>query len=95
MIFIFEGDKAWVPLETTLVQQGFLKATSTGAKQWRDAQRLDVAGFFPIHDAWQFYEPVSFAGGTLSILFSGPGRYYKQLYKQPRCLCLPGNQGEG
>ncbi len=67
--FIFREDKAWVPVEITLVQQGFLKASSTGAKQWRDAVRLGVEGFFPIHEAWKFYQPVSFSGGTLSLLF--------------------------
>ena len=67
--FIFMEDKAWIPVEVTLVQQGFLKAVSTGAKQWRDAGKLEVAGFFPIHRAWEEFEPVSFASGTLSLLF--------------------------
>ena len=31
--------------------------------------RLGVEGFFPIHEAWKFYQPVSFSGGTLSLLF--------------------------
>ncbi|MDC7226756.1 MAG: hypothetical protein PQJ61_08320 [Spirochaetales bacterium] len=67
--FIFVDDTAWVPVEITLVQQGFLKAVSTGAKQWRDAVRLEVEGFFPIHKAWEEYQPVGFVSGSLSLLF--------------------------
>ncbi|MBI9107908.1 MAG: tetratricopeptide repeat protein [Spirochaetales bacterium] len=67
--FIFMNGDTWVPVESTLVQQGFLKAFSTGAKQWRDAVRQDVAGFFPIHKAWEQFEPVGFTSGTLSLLF--------------------------
>ena len=67
--FIFMYDRAWVPVEITLVQQGFLKAMSTGAKQWRDAQRMDVEGFFPVHTAWEEFQPVSFTSGSLSLLF--------------------------
>ena len=67
--FIFMHGDTWVPVENTLVQQGFLKAFRTGAKQWRDAVRLDVTGFFPIHEAWEQFEPVGFTGGTLSLLF--------------------------
>ena len=67
--FIFIDGETWVPVEVTLVQQGFLKAFSTGAKQWRDASRQDVEGFFPVHSAWETYEPVGFTGGSLSFVF--------------------------
>ena len=67
--FIFLEDKAWVPVETTLMQEGFLKAYRTGAKQWRDNVAKNSAGFFPIHNAWETYQPVSFATNALSLLF--------------------------
>lgn len=67
--FIFMEGRAWAPLEVTIIQQGFLKAFSTGAKQWRDAVRQEVAGFFPVHQAWEEFEPVGFTSGTLSLLF--------------------------
>ncbi len=70
--FIFMHGDTWVPVENTLVQQGFLNPFTTGAKQWRDAVRLDVAGFFPIHRAWEQFEPVGLSGGTLSLLFPSP-----------------------
>lgn len=67
--FIFHNDTAWVPVEITMIQEGFLKAFSTGAKQWRDATRQEVAKLYPIHEAWEQFEPVGFTGGTLSLLF--------------------------
>jgi len=67
--FIYKDDKTWVPVEVTLVQEGFLKAYRTATKQWRDASNKNVQGFFPIHAAWETYQPVGFTGGTLSLLF--------------------------
>ena len=70
--FIFVDGQAWAPVEITLVQDSFLKAFRTGAKQWRDAVNKDVNGFFPIHQAWETYQPVGFTSGTLSLLFPDP-----------------------
>ncbi|MBU0926386.1 MAG: hypothetical protein KKA67_01425 [Spirochaetes bacterium] len=67
--FIYKDDKAWIPIEVTIVQEGFLKAYKTATKQWKEAVSKDVAGFFPIHSAWQTYQPVGFSGGSLSLLF--------------------------
>ncbi len=70
--FIFIENGTWVPIEITMIQEGFLKAFRTGAKQWRDAVKKDVEGFYPIHTAWETYQPVGFTGGTLSLLFPSP-----------------------
>ena len=67
--FIYVNDKAWVPIEITLVQEGFLKAYHTGVKQWKEAVKKNVQGFFPVHTAWETFEPVGFVGSTLSLLF--------------------------
>ena len=89
--FIFAGGDTWVPVENTLVQQGFLKAFSTGAKQWRDAVRLDVAGFFPIHEAWQQFEPVGFTGGTLFASLPVGRKHNRELLSESRRLRLQGD----
>lgn len=67
--FIYVDDKAWVPVEVTIVQSGFIKAYKTAVKQWRDASAKGVQKFYPIHKAWETYDPVGFTGGTLSLLF--------------------------
>ncbi len=72
--FIFRSDEegfteAWVPVEITLVTDGFTEAWQTGARQWRDASAKEQAAFFPIREAWKLYEPVSISGTALPLLF--------------------------
>jgi tetratricopeptide (TPR) repeat protein len=65
---IYKDGKAWVPVEITERQGGFLKAWQTGAKQWREHLLKDQAGFFPVHEAWAIYEPVGLPGGREDVL---------------------------
>ena len=51
---------AWIPVETTLLQEGFLEAWRVGARQWREYQDRDQAQLIPIEAAWRVYEPVGF-----------------------------------
>ena len=67
--FLFIDDQTWVPVEITLVTDGFMEAWKTGARQWRDASRNDVAQFFPMNNAWKAYDPVSISGAALPLLF--------------------------
>jgi len=67
--FIFIDDNTWVPVEATLMQEGFLKAYRTGAKQWRDHTNTETAALYPIYEAWEHYQPVSFSTNALSLLF--------------------------
>ncbi|HEB29507.1 MAG TPA: hypothetical protein ENI15_01360 [Spirochaetes bacterium] len=64
---IFKHDKAWIPVEITLVGESFLKAWSEGAKQWRKYGGTGDAGFLPR------------ARGMVSLracgLFAGPGKH--------------------
>lgn len=64
---IFRGGTTWVPVETTILQEGFLVAWTAGAKQWRDAVRDGVEAFYPIREAWSIYEPTGFASQPLDI----------------------------
>jgi len=59
---IFRNDKAWVPVETTRLDGSFQTAWQTAAKSWREANSRDQAGFFPVHEAWQTFEPVGLPG---------------------------------
>jgi tetratricopeptide (TPR) repeat protein len=65
--FIFHGGAAWVPVETTILQDGFLAAWTTGAKQWREAVQNEVQAFYPVREAWDLYEPTAFASQPLDI----------------------------
>lgn len=60
---IIAEDKAWIPVEITLLNDGFLKAWETGARQWREAVVHNSAGFIPVRIAWSEYEPTWFGSG--------------------------------
>jgi tetratricopeptide (TPR) repeat protein len=62
-------DRVWVPVEVTERREGFLKAWQTGAFEWREASAKQEAAFYPIHAAWQLYEPVGLpgSGGEITI----------------------------
>jgi WD40 repeat protein/tetratricopeptide (TPR) repeat protein len=61
---IFVDRRAWIPVETTLLEEGFLKAWLIGAKQWRDNASRNNASFFATRNAWRMYEPVGFFGSS-------------------------------
>jgi len=60
---IVVNDVSWLPVETTLLNEGFLKAWEAGAREWREANIHDAADFIPIRSAWSVYEPTWFGSG--------------------------------
>jgi tetratricopeptide (TPR) repeat protein len=67
--YIFREGQTWVPVEITMVSDGFLKAWKEGAKEWREAEARKEADFFPVHDAWRLYEPVGMSSAALSLVY--------------------------
>jgi len=67
--FLFLEGNTWVPVEITLIPEGFLKSWKIGAKEWRNNQEHDNAAIYPVHEAWQTYEPVAIPGAALSLVF--------------------------
>jgi tetratricopeptide (TPR) repeat protein len=64
---VFEANKAWIPFEVTALDGKFLEAWQLGAKEWREGQAGGKAALYPLHDAWQIYEPVGLVGGTFKV----------------------------
>jgi tetratricopeptide (TPR) repeat protein len=62
-LILMEGG-AWVPLEVTEREGGFLSAWQRGAKEWREFAPRNQAGFYPNAESWRFYEPAALPGGT-------------------------------
>lgn len=54
---IERDDHMWVPVEVTLVGDGFVKAWQIGAQEWRSASERAVAALIPAHEAWKVYSP--------------------------------------
>ncbi len=59
---IVRAGVVWMPVETTMVDEGFTKAWQTAAVEWREASERGTAGFFTSKEAWQLYLPAGFFG---------------------------------
>ncbi|MFA6506470.1 MAG: hypothetical protein WCT14_10245 [Treponemataceae bacterium] len=57
-LLIFKNGKAWIPVEITMVKDGFVKAWRVGAKEWTDNARIEKANFYPMSENWKEYPPV-------------------------------------
>ncbi len=59
---IFLDGETWIPVEITMIKDGFIKAWEAGAREWRNNFIKDSAVLVPIHEAWELYEPVGISG---------------------------------
>ena len=59
---IFKDGTAWLPVEITIRNEGFLRAWKEGAKEWREYSAEEKAGFYPVHEGWNVFKPVGFPG---------------------------------
>jgi hypothetical protein len=78
---ILRDGETWVPVEITLVRDGFLKAWQIGAKEWREASGASAGGFYPIREAWKTYEPVGFSEIKEAIILPDSGEILRD-YQQ-------------
>lgn len=60
--FLSSKGRLWIPVEITMVKDGFLAAWKEGAKEWR-ANR-DSGRFYSTEDAWKAYESVDSPPGA-------------------------------
>ncbi len=58
-VIVAEG-KAWIPLEVTSIDQGFMKAWDLAAREWRRYQPTGEAVFYTTREAWKLFEAVGF-----------------------------------
>ena len=71
-LYVQRGDRLWIPVEVTLIEQGFLAAWREGAKrlgQW-DRNAL-LHGIYNTAEAWHTYRP---AAPSIEIQVEGPHR---------------------
>ena len=65
---IFAEGSAWVPVEVTLLNEGFTKAWAIGARQWQDNVKTSTAELIGVASAWERYEPVGVPGEDTRIV---------------------------
>jgi hypothetical protein len=63
-LIVIDG-KVWVPVEITLVKNGFLAAWKEGSREWRE--NVATRAFYPLHEAWSVYGPVALPGTALDL----------------------------
>jgi hypothetical protein len=56
---VIRDGRVWMPVETTLLREGFTRAWQVGALEWRQAQEDGTAQWFATADAWRSHPPVS------------------------------------
>jgi tetratricopeptide (TPR) repeat protein len=56
--FIFQGDRAWVPLRASLIRDGFLRAWQAGVQLWR-SHADEAPRLVEIEDAWKEFQPIA------------------------------------
>ncbi len=66
-LIVREGGEVWVPVETTLLRDGFLVAWAEGASAWRKHAADREATLYPTAEAWRTYEPVAFGVSQFEV----------------------------
>ena len=77
---IYRDGKAWVPVEITMIESGFLKAWETGLNEWN--KYSNQAGFYPVHTAWKTYAPVGFASRSSEMVLPGNDEFLEEYSRE-------------
>jgi hypothetical protein len=74
---IVQGDRVWLPIETTMRDAGFLEVWNKAATEWREASARDLAAIYPLHEAWKTYAPVGLPADGTSVSAPAPDKVIK------------------
>lgn len=66
-VIVSDDNGVWMPIETTLLKEGFLTAWAEGARTWRKHHEEGTAKIFTTRDAWKTYEPVAFGVSDYAV----------------------------
>jgi tetratricopeptide (TPR) repeat protein len=66
-LIVTEAGAVWIPVETTMLRDGFLAAWAEGASQWRKFSPQEQAELIPTAEAWRTYEPVAFGVSDFEV----------------------------
>jgi hypothetical protein len=78
---ILTEDNSWVPVEVTMIQEGFLRAWQEGAREWREATGTRSAGFYSMREAWSVYPPTGMIAEDTTVLVPDP-EVISEAYRQ-------------
>jgi tetratricopeptide (TPR) repeat protein len=66
---IVKDNTVWVPVEITILKEGFVQAWQIGAKQWREHAVRDQAQLYPLAEAWKKYPAVGLPDAETRLAF--------------------------
>ena len=69
---IIHDEIAWIPVEITILNEGFLQAWQMGARQWREHAVRDQAAIYALAEAWTVYPAVGLPDSPPSIASIAP-----------------------
>ena len=64
---IIQDGRAWLPIETTLRDAGYMEVWRKAAAQWRSAFEKGSAALYPLHEAWKTYPPIGLPADGSSV----------------------------
>jgi hypothetical protein len=77
---IFHDGSAWIPVEVTLLDEGFLRAWEIGGRNWNSYAADGSAALLPIAEAWETYAPVGFDTGLRGNIVQPDRDELKQVF---------------
>jgi tetratricopeptide (TPR) repeat protein len=66
-LIVRDDGSVWVPVETTMLREGFLEAWAEGARKWRMHMVEGQVGFFTTKRAWNTFQPVAFSVSRIEL----------------------------
>jgi tetratricopeptide (TPR) repeat protein len=69
---IIRDNTVWVPVEITMLKDGFVQAWQIGAKQWRENSVRNQAQLYPLAEAWKKYPAVGLPDAETRLAFPAP-----------------------
>ncbi len=66
---LIRDNTVWIPVEITLIKEGFVRSWRIGLQEWAEAKQAGTEGFYLVRDAWKIYEPIGFLEGSTAIPF--------------------------
>ena len=61
-LLIFKDGQAWVPVEITMIKEGFVKSWRVAAKEWADNEKTGNSRLYPMSESWKLYPAVGVPG---------------------------------
>ena len=81
-----QDGKLWLPIEITMIGDGFNAAMKYGANEWNKAAQSNAAKLYPVHDSWKMYKSVAAPGAESGVFIPNSDKVMKAFMKEKNDL---------